>query len=228
MNKILISPSILSANFSILGKEIKNVLQAGADMIHFDVMDNHYVPNLTFGPIVLESIRKYPISAPIDVHIMAKPVDNLIPLFAQAGANFITVHPESTYHLDRTLGIIKENGCKVGLAINPSVSINVIDHVIDKLDLILLMSVNPGFSKQIFIENTFKKIFELKKKINLTKKKIYISVDGGVKFCHIKPLIKSGVNILVIGSYIFDNINSKFIVKKIKHEINNFKNISVV
>jgi ribulose-phosphate 3-epimerase len=229
MNKIFISPSILSANFAILGKEIMNVLKSGADMIHFDVMDNHYVPNLTFGPIVLESIRKYQITAPIDVHIMAKPVDDLIPLFAKAGATFITIHPESTYHLDRTLDIIKENGCKVGLAINPSLSVNVIDNVIDKLDLILLMSVNPGFAKQKFILNTFKKILEIKKKINLIEdKKIYISVDGGIKFKHIMPLLQAGVNILVMGSYIFNNIDSKIIIKKIKNEIKNFKNISVV
>lgn len=223
MNKIFISPSILSANFSILGKEIKNVLQAGADMIHFDVMDNHYVPNLTFGPMILESIRKYEISAPFDVHIMAKPVDNLISSFATAGATFITIHPETTYHLDRTLDMIKDYGCKVGLAINPSLSVDIIDNVIDKLDLVLLMSVNPGFSQQKFILNTFKKISEIRKKINFIKKKVNISVDGGIKLNHVQPLLKSGVNILVMGSYVFNSKNSKLVIKKIKNEINNFK-----
>lgn len=220
MNKKFLSASILSANFSILGKEIKDVLKAGVDMIHFDVMDNHYVPNLTFGPMVLDSIKKLNFSAPIDVHIMAKPVDDLILKFAKCGATFITVHPESTKHLNRTLDIIKENGCKVGLAINPASSIKILDYVIEKLDLILIMSVDPGFSNQKFILNTFKKIYEVKKKINLIKKKIYISVDGGIKICHIQPLLKLGVDILVIGSYIFNNNNYKYIIKKIKNKMN--------
>jgi ribulose-phosphate 3-epimerase len=222
MKKILLAPSILSANFAILGQEIKNVLKFGADIIHFDVMDNHYVPNLTFGPMVLKSIRKYNISCPIDVHIMAKPVDKLIYLFSQAGANFITIHPESTYHLNRTLDFIKENGCKVGIALNPTSSIDVIDYVIEKLDLILVMSVDPGYPKQKFILNTFKKVVELKKKIKLSKRKINISVDGGIKINHVIPLLKSGANIIVMGSYIFRSSNYQLVIKNIKRKINTF------
>ncbi|CAL4324283.1 ribulose-phosphate 3-epimerase [Buchnera aphidicola] len=222
MKKILLAPSILSANFSILGKEIKNVLDAGADIIHFDVMDNHYVPNLTFGPMVLESIRKFNISCPIDVHIMAKPVDTLIPLFAKAGATFITIHPESTYHLNRTLDLIKDYGCKVGIALNPTSSIDVLDYIIEKLDLILVMSVDPGYPKQKFIFNVVKKISKIKKKIRLSKREIYVSVDGGVKMCHIYSLLKAGTDIFVMGSYIFRNSNYQFVIKKIREKINSF------
>ncbi|WP_343189420.1 ribulose-phosphate 3-epimerase [Buchnera aphidicola] len=226
MNKILLAPSILSANFACLGKDINKVLSAGADLIHFDVMDNHYVDNLTIGPMVLKSLRDYNITAPIDVHIMAKPVNSLIPKFAKAGANFITIHPESTEHIDYTLQLIRDCGCKAGLALNPSTPINFLEYVMDKLDLILLMSVNPGFGGQSFIPSTLNKLKIVKKKISKGNYDIFLEVDGGINIDNINDVILSGANILVMGSAIFNNINVYDIVKKIKLKLNNFyKNI---
>ncbi|QNS01711.1 MAG: ribulose-phosphate 3-epimerase [Buchnera aphidicola (Pentalonia nigronervosa)] len=219
MKKFFLAPSILSANFACLGEDVKKVINAGADLIHFDVMDNHYVPNLTMGPMILESLRKYNITAPIDVHLMVTPVDNLIPQFAKAGATFITFHPEATLHIDRTLNLIKECGCKVGLALNPATPLFFLDHVIEKLDLVLIMSVNPGFGNQIFLSSTFEKLREVKKRIDLNTNKILIEVDGGIKLENIAKIAYFGANIFVIGSGFFKYSDYKIIVKKLRYEI---------
>ncbi|CAL4325874.1 ribulose-phosphate 3-epimerase [Buchnera aphidicola] len=219
MKKFFLAPSILSADFARLGKDTKKVIDAGGDWIHFDVMDNHYVPNLTMGPMILKSLRDYNITVPIDVHLMVKPVDNLIPQFAKAGANFITFHPEATDHVDRTLNLIKENGCKAGLAFNPSTSLNFLDYVMHKLDLILLMSVNPGFSSQSFLPSTFNKLREVSKKIELNSSNILLEVDGGVKLDNIAEIAFSGANVFVIGSALFGHTNYDIIIKKIREEL---------
>ncbi|QCI17335.1 ribulose-phosphate 3-epimerase [Buchnera aphidicola (Aphis helianthi)] len=219
MKKFLLAPSILSADFSRLGKDVKKVVDAGSDWIHFDVMDNHYVPNLTMGPMILKSLRNYNINVPIDVHLMTKPVDNLIPQFAQAGANFITFHPESTDHIDRTLSLIKDHGCKAGLAFNPSTSLNFLDYIIDKLDLILLMAVNPGFGNQSFLPSTFHKLREVRKLIDLNSLDIFLEVDGGVKLENISEIAFSGANVFVIGSGIFDYSDYHKIIKSIRQEL---------
>ncbi|QCI19051.1 ribulose-phosphate 3-epimerase [Buchnera aphidicola] len=219
MKNFLLAPSILSADFACLGEESKKVIDAGCDWIHFDVMDNHYVPNLTMGPMILKSLRNYNINVPIDVHLMTKPVDNLIPQFAKAGASFITFHPESTQHIDRTLNLIKENGCKAGLAFNPSTSLNFLDYIIDKLDLILLMSVNPGFSNQSFLPSTFNKLREVRKLIDLNSLDIFLEVDGGVKLENVSEIAYSGANVFVIGSGIFDYPDHQKIIKNIRQEL---------
>lgn len=219
MKDFLLAPSILSADFSRLGEEVNKVLSAGGDWIHFDVMDNHYVPNLSMGPMILKSLRNYNITVPIDVHLMTKPVDNLIPQFAQAGANFITFHPESTDHIDRTLNLIKEHGCKAGLAFNPSTSLHFLDYVIEKLDLILLMSVNPGFGNQSFLPLTINKLREVRKRIDLSLLDIYLEVDGGVKLENISEIACSGANVFVIGSGIFDYPDYHRIIKNIRQEL---------
>ncbi|ANF17236.1 ribulose-phosphate 3-epimerase [Buchnera aphidicola (Schlechtendalia chinensis)] len=211
--KILLAPSILSADCSRIGEEIKNVLKSGGDIIHFDVMDNHYVPNLTFGPMVLQSIRNFGITSIIDVHLMVTPVDSLIVQFSKAGADFITIHPESTNHLDRSLELIKSCGCKAGIAINPATSLGVLEYVIEKLDIILLMSVNPGFSGQEFIPSTFKKLLKVRKLIDKSNRKIFLEVDGGINLTNIQKVASYGANILVIGSAIF---KSKSYLKTIK------------
>ncbi|WP_154017318.1 ribulose-phosphate 3-epimerase [Buchnera aphidicola] len=213
MMKILLAPSILSADCSRIGEEIKNVLKSGGDIIHFDVMDNHYVPNLTFGPMVLQSIRNFGITSIIDVHLMVTPVDSLIVQFSKAGADFITIHPESTNHLDRSLELIKSCGCKAGIAINPATSLGVLEYVIEKLDIILLMSVNPGFSGQEFIPSTFKKLLKVRKLIDKSNRKIFLEVDGGINLTNIQKVASYGANILVIGSAIF---KSKSYLKTIK------------
>ena len=197
-----IAPSILSADFARLGEEVSAVEAAGADLLHFDVMDNHYVPNLTIGPLVCASLRPRT-KLPIDVHLMVKPVDRLVPEFAKAGANIISFHPEATEHVDRTLALIKENGCKAGLAFNPATPLTYLDHTLAKLDLVLLMSVNPGFGGQQFIPSVLPKIIEVRKRIASSGRDVWLEVDGGVKADNIAEIAKAGADTFVAGSAIF-------------------------
>jgi ribulose-phosphate 3-epimerase len=199
-----IAPSILSADFARLGEEVRNVLAAGADVVHFDVMDNHYVPNLTIGPLVCEALRKHGITAPIDVHLMVKPVDRIIPDFAKAGASYITFHPEASEHIDRTLGLIRECGCKPGLVFNPATPLHYLDYVIDKVDMVLLMSVNPGFGGQSFIPSTLPKIAQARQIIDRSGREIRLEVDGGVKVDNVGAVAAAGADTFVAGSAIFN------------------------
>ena len=204
MTEYIIAPSILSADFARLGEETEAVLAAGADWVHFDVMDNHYVPNLTIGPLVLTALRNYGISAPIDVHLMVKPVDRIIGDFAKAGASIITFHPEASEHIDRSLALIKEHGCQAGLVLNPATPVHVLEHVMDKLDVILLMSVNPGFGGQSFIENTLSKLKTVRTLIDQSGRNIRLEVDGGVKVDNIGTIAAAGADTFVAGSAIFN------------------------
>jgi ribulose-phosphate 3-epimerase len=198
-----IAPSILSADFARLGDEVQAVLAAGADVIHFDVMDNHYVPNLTIGPMVCEALRKFGITAPLDVHLMVKPVDRIVPDFAKAGATYISFHPEATEHVDRTIELIREHGCKPGLVLNPATPVDFLDYTLPKLDLVLLMSVNPGFGGQKFIPTVLDKVRVVRKRIDALGKPIRLEVDGGVKVDNIGEIARAGADMFVAGSAIF-------------------------
>jgi ribulose-phosphate 3-epimerase len=198
-----IAPSILSADFARLGDEVRAVLAAGADIVHFDVMDNHYVPNLTIGPLVCEALRKHGITAPIDVHLMVRPVDRIIPDFARAGATWITFHPEASEHVDRTIGLIREVGCRPGLVFNPATPLSWLDHVLDKIDMVLLMSVNPGFGGQSFIASALPKIERVRALIDRSGREIRLEVDGGVKVDNIEAAAAAGADTFVAGSAIF-------------------------
>jgi len=198
-----IAPSILSADFARLGEEVDNVLKAGADIVHFDVMDNHYVPNLTIGPLVCEALRKHGVTAPIDVHLMVKPVDRIIPDFAKAGATYITFHPEGSEHVDRSLQLIRDNGCKSGLVFNPATPLDYLKYVIDKVDMVLLMSVNPGFGGQSFIPTALDKLREARKIIDESGRDIRLEIDGGVKVDNIREIAEAGADTFVAGSAIF-------------------------
>ena len=203
MTDYQIAPSILSADFARLGEEVDDVLAAGADIVHFDVMDNHYVPNLTIGPLVCEALRKHGVKAPIDVHLMVKPVDRIIPDFAAAGASYITFHPEASEHIDRSLGLIRDNGCRAGLVFNPATPLSYLDYVLDKVDMILLMSVNPGFGGQSFIPATLDKLRQARRLIDESGHAIRLEVDGGVKVDNIGEIAAAGADTFVSGSGIF-------------------------
>ena len=197
-----IAPSVLSADFARLGDEVRDVIAAGADLIHFDVMDNHYVPNLTVGPLVCEALRPYA-SVPIDVHLMVKPVDRIVPDFAKAGASIISFHPEASEHVDRTLSLIRAEGCKAGLVFNPATPLSYLDHVMDKVDLVLIMSVNPGFGGQAFIPSALDKVQEVRRRIDASGRDIWLEVDGGVKADNIEAIARAGADTFVAGSAVF-------------------------
>ncbi|MCE5164843.1 ribulose-phosphate 3-epimerase [Plesiomonas sp. PI-19] len=219
MKDFLIAPSILSADFARLGEDVAKVLAAGADVVHFDVMDNHYVPNLTIGPMVCQALRNFGITAPIDVHLMVKPVDRIIPDFAKAGATYITFHPEASEHVDRTLQLIKDCGCKAGLVLNPATSLSYLDYVMDKLDVILLMSVNPGFGGQSFIPATLDKLREVRRRIDASGHDIRLEIDGGVKVDNIRDIAAAGADMFVAGSAIFSQPDYAAVIAQMRAEL---------
>jgi len=219
MKDYLIAPSILSADFARLGEEVVNVLKAGADIVHFDVMDNHYVPNLTIGPLVCEALRKHGITADIDVHLMVKPVDRIIPDFAKAGATYITFHPEASEHIDRTLQLIRDQGCRPGLVFNPATPLDYLDYVLDKVDMVLLMSVNPGFGGQSFIPSALDKLRRVRKLIDDSGRDIRLEIDGGVKVDNIRSITEAGADTFVAGSAIFGTKDYQATIAAMRKEI---------
>jgi len=216
MPEILIAPSILSADFARLGEEVDNVLKAGADWVHFDVMDNHYVPNLTIGPLVCEALRKHGVTAPIDVHLMVKPVDRIVPDFAKAGASVISFHPEASEHVHRTIQLIKASGCKAGLVFNPATPLDVLEHVLGDLDLVLIMSVNPGFGGQSFIPGALDKLRRVRAMIDRSGRDIRLEVDGGVKADNIAEIAAAGADTFVAGSAIFQAARYARVIRRMR------------
>lgn len=219
MSDCIIAPSILSADFARLGEEVDNVLAAGADWVHFDVMDNHYVPNLTIGPLVCAALRKHGVTAPIDVHLMVEPVDRIVPDFAEAGASIISFHPEASRHVHRTIQLIKSHGCKAGLVLNPATPVEVLDWVLDDLDLVLLMSVNPGFGGQAFIPSTLEKTRAVREKIDAIGKPVRLEIDGGVKTDNIGEIAAAGADAFVAGSAIFNTADYMAVISKMRAEV---------
>ncbi|MDA0679476.1 MAG: ribulose-phosphate 3-epimerase [Proteobacteria bacterium] len=215
----LIAPSILSADFARLGEDVSAVLDAGADIIHFDVMDNHFVPNLTIGPMICDALRNFGIQAPIDVHLMVEPVDRIIPDFAKAGASYITFHPEASTHVHRTIGLIHEQGCKAGIVFNPATPLTWLEHVIDELDMVLIMSVNPGFGGQKFIDSSFEKLRQARRMIDASGREIRLEIDGGVKTNNIAEIAAAGADTFVAGSAIFGSDNYAATIAQMKAEI---------
>lgn len=219
MTDYLIAPSILAADFACLGKEVDNVLEAGADIVHFDVMDNHYVPNLTIGPMVCKALRDHGVTAPIDVHLMVQPVDDLIRMFADAGASYITFHPEASQHVDRSLQLVRDLGCKAGLVLNPATNLEAVNWVMDRLDMLLLMSVNPGFGGQKFIPSTLEKLKQARKIIDESGFDIRLEVDGGVGVTNIQEIAAAGADTFVAGSAIFGQNNYKDVIDQMRSEL---------
>ena len=219
MQPYAIAPSILSADFARLGEDVDRVLAAGADIVHFDVMDNHYVPNLTIGPMVCSALRKYGVTAPIDVHLMVKPVDRIIGDFIEAGATYITFHPEASEHIDRSLQLIKDGGCKAGLVFNPATPLDVLQHVMDKIDMVLLMSVNPGFGGQKFIPHTLEKLRQARQLIDQSGQAIRLEVDGGVNVQNIRQIAQAGADTFVAGSAIFNAPDYQVVIQQMRAEL---------